>query len=295
MERYFRRAEKDLFKAETSYMANESEVNESIYEKLNARIQARETRRVISLRRLPIAAAASIILVAGITLFFQRKAPVSSFQTLQNNSRQAQLSYLPDSSKVWLNTGSTIRYIAGFQGASREILLDGEAYFEVKRNELKPFVVKSHGIKTQVLGTRFNVKAYAQMNRVAVTVISGKVGVGLEDKQQSSVFLKANQQAVYDKASRNLSQIDDLNAHEQISWQSGRLVFFNTPLPEVLLGIFHKYGKKINSSADFDRCRIYFELSDETFAEMLILLEKLTESKVKTINGVYQLTGKGCL
>lgn len=294
MESYFRWAEKNLLGEKLTKTPAGDDLQNTIHQKLNARISDYENRKVVRLRWIPAAAAASVMLAVTVAALLRNKPAQISWLTLQNKTGQAQLRYLPDSSKVWLNSGTTLSYISGFEGNSRDMVLEGEAYFEVIRNENKPFIVRSQGIHTKVLGTRFNVKAYPQMSRVAVTVISGKVGVEKDGEKQSTVFLKANQQAIFDKTSKALGRSKDLNAGEQIAWQSGRLVFFDAPLQEVLLAISNKYGQTIQAPEQFKRCRIYFEFSDEQFAETLSLLEKLTESKIEDVDGTYRLNGKGC-
>jgi len=294
LKQYFKWTERNLLEQPASRVQDESEVRDSIYEKIKERIDTTPAQREIPYRWMHLAAAASILVVIGLIIWFPSTPPALSWQKLENRSQTVRFAYLPDSSKVWLNAGTTLKYPAHFRGPFRNVALEGEAYFEVVRDEEKPFLVQSQGVTTRVLGTRFNVKAYPQMERVAVTVVSGKVGVLGEGKENKSILLTANQQAVYHKLSKALSQQADMDAQNEIAWQSGRLVFHNTPLPEVLLAIYHKYGQKIESSAAFDRCSIYFEFSDETFKETLNLLEKLTGSSIKNINGTYEMTGNGC-
>jgi ferric-dicitrate binding protein FerR (iron transport regulator) len=84
---------------------------------------------------------------------------------------------LPDSSSIWLNAGSKLRYSSAFNKTEREVFIEGEAYFKVTRNEQKPFFVKSSAVTLKVLGTSFNIKAYPEEDRVETTVESGSVQV----------------------------------------------------------------------------------------------------------------------
>jgi ferric-dicitrate binding protein FerR (iron transport regulator) len=84
---------------------------------------------------------------------------------------------LPDSSLIWMNAGSRLRYSSAFNHAEREVFVEGEAYFKVARNEAKPFFVRTSAVTLKVLGTSFNVKAYPEEDLVETTVESGSVQV----------------------------------------------------------------------------------------------------------------------
>ncbi|MDR1937581.1 MAG: FecR family protein [Tannerellaceae bacterium] len=104
---------------------------------------------------------------------------------------------LPDSSTVWLNAGSKLRYSSAFNRSDREVLIEGEAYFHVAKNRKKPFHVKTSAVTLRVLGTSFNVKAYPEENHIETTVESGTVQVlrNVEGQLMDKLVLTAGQKA----------------------------------------------------------------------------------------------------
>ena len=111
---------------------------------------------------------------------------------------------LPDSSEVWLNAGSTITYPKTFTKENRVVTLDGEAYFSVRKDDAKPFIVETSQLSVKVLGTKFNVKAYANDANITTTLTSGKVEVSTQSRPPQT--LKPNEQLTYDKSTILLEQ-----------------------------------------------------------------------------------------
>ena len=114
-------------------------------------------------------------------------------------------SRLPDGSVVWLNAGSSISYEEDFSGPVREVKLEGEAYFDVAKDAKKPFIVHTAGIDIKVLGTSFNVKAYASDKTVETTLIQGLVQVtGQYDHSHAPVLLHPNEKLVIAKTNATI-------------------------------------------------------------------------------------------
>ncbi|MDR2775601.1 MAG: FecR domain-containing protein [Tannerella sp.] len=127
---------------------------------------------------------------------------------------------LPDSSSIWLNAGSKLRYSSAFNKAEREVFIEGEAYFKVARNEQKPFFVKSSAVTLKVLGTSFNIKAYPEEDNVETTVESGSVQVlrNVKGQLMDKLVLTAGQKVTVIKSSGTENiQIADLNAAAPLS------------------------------------------------------------------------------
>ena len=146
---------------------------------------------------------------------------------------------LPDSSTVWLNASSRLRYPAQFTSDTRRVELEGEGYFEVQADPQHPFAVTiPQGMTVQALGTRFNVWAYADDPQVKTTLASGSVEVKVGSKQ---VKLKPEEQAAYDPVARKM-WIDQVEVEEAIAWHEGRLVFRNAPLEEIVRKLSRRYN-----------------------------------------------------
>ena len=107
---------------------------------------------------------------------------------------------LPDGSQVWINSGSKLSYDDFFKGATREVVLDGEAYFDVVKDAAHPFIVHTSGIDIKVLGTAFNVKAYKMEPVIEATLIHGSIEVINKNRPGApGVMLKPHEKLIYNK------------------------------------------------------------------------------------------------
>jgi ferric-dicitrate binding protein FerR (iron transport regulator) len=114
---------------------------------------------------------------------------------------------LPDSSTIWLNAGSKLRYSSEFNKTEREVFIEGEAYFKVARNERKPFLVKNPAVTLRVLGTSFNIKAYPEEDNVETTVESGSVQIlrNIKGQLMDKLVLTAGQKVTIIKSVDSMS------------------------------------------------------------------------------------------
>ncbi|WP_353718903.1 FecR domain-containing protein [Dyadobacter sp. 676] len=153
---------------------------------------------------------------------------------------------LPDSSLVTLNGGSSISYPEIFGKVRNIRLTDGEAYFDVKHDASRPFIVEAGRTRTQVLGTVFSVRAYGDLNDVRVTVASGKVGVrnGAAYPETRTYFLLADEQLVVDKQSGRV-QKEHVNARSLAGWIRGALDFNNEDLKTIALLLERKFNVNV--------------------------------------------------
>ena len=171
---------------------------------------------------------------------------------------------LPDSSEVWLNAGSTITYLETFTKENRVVTLDGEAYFSVRKDDAKPFIVETSQLSVKVLGTKFNVKAYA----------SGKVEVSTQSRPPQT--LKPNERLTYDKSTSDI-EISTVDTVDTNSWVKGKIIFTNATAEEIFRTLERRYDTVIDHSADFSAPRRYTVkfLKDENLDEMLNILEDI--------------------
>lgn len=129
---------------------------------------------------------------------------------------------LPDGTQVWLNSDSKITYNSNFNQANRDINLEGEAFFEVAKNENNPFVVHAKQMSVKAIGTAFNVKAYNDDPDIITTLVSGKVRVNTPAQSQ---LLKPNQRLVYEKNERRTSISNEQDIESFSAWRENELVF----------------------------------------------------------------------
>jgi len=183
--------------------------------------------------------AAMIAVIVTISVLLQKKEPVELSNEIVyhhisvQNGKQSQPVVLADGTRVWLNDSSSLKYPELFDATQRAVWLVGEAYFEVAENETHPFVVHTGMLDVKVLGTHFNVMAYASDPIVTTTLIEGKVelwiGVG---ETVYAATLTPNQQAVYLKGENKVT-LRTVNADLYAAWKDGYYKFNNTSFGEI--------------------------------------------------------------
>ena len=139
---------------------------------------------------------------------------------------------LPDGTEVTLNVASSLKYNARYGKESREVWLDGEAFFDVESNEECPFSIHSGMLDVNVTGTSFNVCAYNDNPMTTVTVKSGKVGVVYGD-DDIRMNLRADEEIVINTDDSSVSR-NAVNAMDALKWMRGSLIFRQNTLPEVI-------------------------------------------------------------
>jgi transmembrane sensor len=145
---------------------------------------------------------------------------------------------LPDRSKVWLNAESSISYPSAFSGEERNVTLVGEAYFEVAKDKQHPFKVKAGAAEVKVLGTHFNIMAYAEEGQTQVALSEGSVRVDLGNNSRT---LMPGQQASVKAGSTQIS-LRNVDIDEVTNWKNGLFQFDNTPLEHVMRQIKRWYS-----------------------------------------------------
>ena len=172
--------------------------------------------------------AAAVVLGIGVslsTLYLTNQENLSTVGNYKLVTSKGEKSYLqlPDGTRVWLNSCTTLEYAENYGHSNRSIYLHGEAYFEVAKNKDLPFVVKANGIDVKAIGTAFNVSAYMEDSQLTTTLFNGKVAVQPTLTKQE-VLLEPNQVAVYDK-SRNKIEVVPYDKKQFAQWRGGFLSF----------------------------------------------------------------------
>ncbi len=196
-------------KLEEAYLLHISRLNahgEPGYSKKHTNNTATKIRPFY--RRTMYAAVVLLVSVAGGLLWYQYAAnPAPPITTRPKSDNEISIAsgsrskiQLPDGSSVWINAGSKLTYGNSFKGSSREVYLNGEAYFDVVKDPKHPFIVHTSGIDIKVLGTAFNVKAYEKEPLIETTLIHGLVEVIKKDEPDAPrVMLKPHEKLVYNK------------------------------------------------------------------------------------------------
>jgi|GEM_PF-6394311 len=164
---------------------------------------------------------------------------------------------LPDSTMVWINSGSKLKYYSDIPNDIRLIELQGEAFFEVTHNKNLPFVVRTNDQEVKVLGTSFNINSQEKDNFIKTTLVTGSLQItGNKDKKSTiSIKIKPGEQAVYSKIEKNI-EIRKVNAEVYCSWKDGYYTFMDTPFRDVIETISKYYGVEIvleGEAQNFDK------------------------------------------
>jgi len=183
---------------------------------------------------------------------------------------------LADGSKVWLNSGSSLKYPDRFTGRKREVYLRGEAYFEVKSDASSPFLVHTSPVTVKSTGTRFNVLASGDEPHAEITLVSGKVTVNRNRKgkiREVLTVLKPDEHMAYDTLTGDFL-LTRGDTYKYIAWKDGKLIFRNEPMTDVMDKISRFYNVEIelrDKKLREYRYRATFE--EESFSEILRLLK----------------------
>ena len=137
---------------------------------------------------------------------------------------------LSDGTRVWLNSVSQLRYPVQFMGKERKVYLSGEAYFDVKTDSLRPFVVESEGMDVRVYGTEFNVTAYRD-EKLRTTLVQGKVGIKVDGEKE--LLLRPGQMAEYDAQTKHL-EVQEVNTYLYTAWIEGTFAFKDETIEEIM-------------------------------------------------------------
>lgn len=262
-----------------------------VFQKLQKSISLVNKRKAanwtVKNRVIGIAATFLLAVSIGLFLFFpeikqEKNEAIENTEILnwivkENPSGKKTKFQLPDGTVIWLNSESTISYNDSFKIGKREIWLNGEAFFEVKKDSLRPFIIYSGELNTQVLGTSFNIDSYEAGKNIKVTVISGKVQVNVESKLSDSQIQQATllpgEQVTFDKIASKM-EIKEVDVIPVVLWREKTLIFENEPLKEVLVKLERWFGVEIeNGNPKIQNCLIKGTFQDESLKNILTTIQ----------------------
>lgn len=150
---------------------------------------------------------------------------------------------LSDGTRVWLNSESELRFPVKFLSDKREVTLKGEAYFTVKKDSTKPFIVHVKDASVEVLGTTFNINTYGDDENIYTTLVNGSVRF-ISEKNKQEVILKPGMQSVMNTRTGNTG-VRQVNVQDYISWKEGRFVFHSMTLESIMQQLRRWYDIEI--------------------------------------------------
>lgn len=181
---------------------------------------------------------------------------------------------LPDGSKVWLNAASSLRFPTSFSGSKRQVELKGEAYFEVAHDDSKLFEVNTRNQIVQVLGTHFNINAYADEPTVNTTLLEGSVRVS-DVRTNISQLLKPGEQS---QLAERIEIVSVKNTSEAVAWKEGYFQFNEADIETVMRQIERWYDVTVKYEGDIPLYRFGGEI--ERSLSLLQVLKILEKTKV---------------
>lgn len=247
--------------------------------------------KVISISSVYWKIAASVLLVLGIGYLLKPQFGSEESWTTVSTQQEKQLFFLPDSSRVWLNRHSTLSY-NGFEGKTREVKLEGEAFFQVKRRPQQAFRITGNQSLTEVLGTSFNLKS--QTGKAdEVEVVSGLVAFSSLKKPASVEKLSAGQKGEILK-NEEVKRVQNPDPNF-LAWQTGKLDFNNLEMEKVVQSLENFYGIRIQiEDPAIRRCRFTGSFQNGDLAEVLHVLSVSVNLQIDKKDSVYSLRGSGC-
>jgi ferric-dicitrate binding protein FerR (iron transport regulator) len=266
-------------------------------EKIQAHERVKETGTVrLSGRRWWLSGVAAVLVLgAGISFLLYRFDGANAWiEKTAPPTGQTRFS-LPDGSGIWLNRGSTLRYSDQFGQSTREVWLEGEGFFEIAKDQSKPFLVHTRQTVTRVTGTSFNVRSYPDEEKVSVTVLSGQVIFAPDtDAPPEKVYLNPGNEGVFDGAT-NAVQKNTRSDPNRIAWKTQKLVFTDQPLAEILPVLESYFGKNIGvDSPALLQCRFRGTFTEATLDEVLRVMTFSMNITVQKSAQKITLAGKGC-
>lgn len=286
---------KKIWDASSSNTDFEPDV-ERAFEKFNAVLDESTKAKIVQIKSsstkkwYKIAGiAASILFVICSYLFYQHQ----SLNTKDNIFISKEITTkktLPDGSLFWLHKGSKIAYNSKFK--IREIELEGEGYFEIKKDPDHPFEIHCKEALIKVIGTAFNVKAYPEDSTITVTVESGKVSFHSK-KTDTKVFLTKGQKGIINTVTGEITVENDpvLNT---LSWKEDRLIFENATLKEIAAAIENHFRIKVEISPAIVDCHYSFELYNPKLDEIIELFSNYYSVRNLENGKLIQITGNSC-
>ena len=239
---------------------------------------------------ISIAASLALLIVSTLSVIFYNPKTTEQIAYLEVSSVSGAKTkvVLPDSTMVWLNSNSRIRYPRQFTADSRNVKLEGEAMFNVSKNKHKPFIVSIDGMRVKVLGTKFNIHTSDDSDIIETTLLEGSVALFKESNYTgvADQILKPDQQALFNKKNGEM-EVLNLEADSYASWVSGVFEFNKMTLQEITTSLQRAFDVKIdiqNESLKSVRLTAQFNRR-ETLDEILSILQISGHFKYEKVKG----------
>ncbi len=244
----------------------------------------------------PYAAVAATLVLASFLVFMRNKSvqPEQQVAFSKSEGTANRFVLLPDSSRVILRAGSKLSYPITFDKETREVSLEGEAYFDITHKDRQPFIIHTGDIKTTVLGTAFTIRHPLGSKQIEVLVERGKVRV--EDEKQVFATLVADQK-IDVRESQPKPTVETINTASALTWKKQDMAFDAVAFGDLAKNLEKRYAVKVHfSNPALENCPVSGKFTgSETIEEVLLnICATRNAAYHKTADGVYEIQGTGC-
>jgi ferric-dicitrate binding protein FerR (iron transport regulator) len=262
-------------------LADEVESNTSFSDIIGQVNQAYQTRNqkifwdrkwVKQLQKIAAILILPLVLVSAYLVLSRVDSNLQYAEAIVPNGQKSEI-VLPDNTHIWLNSGTRLKYPVKFGSGKREVFLDGEAYFEVAHNANAPFIVNAKNVAVKVLGTTFNVKAYYDESQVETALLSGKIKLLIDNRDEIDVHPG---ELVNISGSQKSVSKSGFNSEEIVGWKNNRLVFRDDTFSNLVKKIERWYDVEIIYDEKlYDHKRLTVELREgESIDRLMQIIEK---------------------
>jgi transmembrane sensor len=267
---------------------------DAAWRKFEDRIKSEEKGRVVPMWRRPVSWAAVALAVIAFAFLLQNnfvQTEISTFATSESETLQIDL---PDGSTVELNENSTLSYETGFGKSNRNLNLQGEAFFDVTRNEAVPFVISTNHVQVEVLGTSFNVRDYETEEQAEVEVRSGLVKVA-PPGQSEGITLSKGDLAYYNFSQNTIEKLEG-QGYNAGGWIEKDLLFTDAPVAEIFSDIERLYDiQLITENAPILECSFDTEFKGEDLENIFEIFSIAFKCEFKHIDTKsFEVVGGRC-
>jgi ferric-dicitrate binding protein FerR (iron transport regulator) len=285
----------DLYFELKKYPANEAW--EKVYESIHKQPKQTVLRKILLnpyVRTIAAVLVVALLVVGGYETIFNKNVTVQKLE-MASTGEVITTYTLPDGTIVSLNSNTILKYPKKFGKNTREVTIEGEAFFEVKPDKNKPFIIHAGEAQIKVLGTSFNVNAYPNAPSVEVIVETGKVQVMStmnENTENNELILIPGDKATLVLANKELLKSTNDNPNF-IAWKTRNLTFRATSLDEVISTLQNVYKVNIRfDNASLGKLQLTAQFNDYPLDFILKVIESTFQVEAQRINGQYVLKAK---
>lgn len=238
-----------MFVSDRISVINNINVDQSL-DKLKKQIREKERKTnkrppFYYMKRVAVAAIFIGLLLTGNIFYKHISESLSAPYSITTGLGERAQTTLPDGTRIWVGACSKLEYYTPLLSKERKVNLTGEAYFEVKNKNNAPFIVNSNEMRTEVLGTKFNIRANSDEQFIVATLLEGSIRISSIDKSEKDVIMKPMHQLLFDRTTGDSRLYTCSAAEEYIGWINGNLHFDRTSLENIAISLERYYNVDI--------------------------------------------------